>query len=76
MTGARAFNIGTGRGASVREMHAAFERAVGRPVPVEVHPRRPGDIAEMRARVQPVVEAWTAKDPLIGAFVAAAQKTQ
>lgn len=34
------------------------------------------DIAEMRARVQPVVEAWTAKDPLIGAFVAAAQKTQ
>jgi UDP-glucose 4-epimerase len=49
VTGAHAFNIGTGRGASVREMLTAFERAVGRPLPHEVHPRRPGDIAEMRA---------------------------
>lgn len=47
--GAEVYNIGTGRGASVREMLDAFGRAVGRELPHEVHPRRPGDIAEMRA---------------------------
>lgn len=49
VTGAHAFNVGTGRGTSVREMLGAFERAVGRPLSHEVHPRRPGDIAEMQA---------------------------
>ncbi|MBP1805014.1 UDP-glucose 4-epimerase GalE [Rubellimicrobium aerolatum] len=48
-SGAEAYNIGTGQGVSVKEMLAAFERAVGRPLPAEVHPRRPGDVAEMRA---------------------------
>jgi UDP-glucose 4-epimerase len=47
--GAIAYNIGTGQGVSVKEMLAAFERAVGRTLPAEVHPRRPGDIAESRA---------------------------
>lgn len=32
------------------------------------------DIDAMRARVQPVVAAWTAKDPLIAAFAEAAQR--
>ena len=41
--------IGTGHGVSVREMLSGFERAVGRKLPAEVHPRRPGDVAEMRA---------------------------
>ncbi len=36
-------NLGAGSGYSVREMITAVERAVGRPLPVEVHPRRPGD---------------------------------
>jgi UDP-glucose 4-epimerase len=49
LEGAEAYNIGTGQGISVREMLGAFERAVGRPLPHEVHPRRPGDVAEMRA---------------------------
>jgi UDP-glucose 4-epimerase len=44
-----AYNLGTGRGTSVLEMLRAFERAVGRPLPHEIHPRRPGDIAESRA---------------------------
>ena len=47
--GARAFNIGTGRPYSVREMVAAFEAASGRAIPVEVAPRRAGDIAAMQA---------------------------
>ncbi len=38
-----AFNLGTGRGHSVREVIAAVERASGRKVPVKQGPRRPGD---------------------------------
>ncbi len=38
-------NLGTGRGVSVLEMVAAFERACGRPIPHEIAPRRPGDVA-------------------------------
>ena len=49
LEGFEALNIGTGRGHSVREMLAAFERVVGRALPSEVLPRRPGDIAEMAA---------------------------
>jgi UDP-glucose 4-epimerase len=38
-------NLGTGRGFSVLEAVQAFERASGRRVPVELAPRRPGDVA-------------------------------
>lgn len=38
-------NLGTGRGHSVLEVVNAFEKATGRPVPLEVQPRRPGDVA-------------------------------
>jgi len=38
-------NLGTGRGVSVLEMVEAFGRASGRPIPYNVAPRRPGDIA-------------------------------
>ncbi len=38
-------NLGTGNGYSVLEMVAAFEKASGRPVPYEIKPRRPGDVA-------------------------------
>ena len=43
--GAVAYNLGTGRGYSVLEMVAAFAEASGRPIPYEIAPRRPGDIA-------------------------------
>lgn len=39
------YNLGTGRGYSVLEVVAAFERASGRPVPYRIAPRRAGDIA-------------------------------
>jgi UDP-glucose 4-epimerase len=39
-------NIGTGRGYSVLEAVKAYEKASGRPLPVEFHPRRAGDSAE------------------------------
>jgi UDP-glucose 4-epimerase len=38
-------NLGTGRGNSVLEVVAAYERASGRKVPYTVAPRRPGDVA-------------------------------
>ncbi|MCE9658110.1 MAG: UDP-glucose 4-epimerase GalE [Burkholderiales bacterium] len=38
-------NLGTGQGVSVLELVRAFERASGRPVPYEIAPRRPGDVA-------------------------------
>ena len=39
-------NLGTGRGCSVLEMVAAFEKASGCPIPYQIIDRRPGDIAE------------------------------
>jgi UDP-glucose 4-epimerase len=38
-------NLGTGRGYSVLEAVSAFRAASGKSIPVEIHPRRPGDIA-------------------------------
>lgn len=43
--GHRAINLGTGRGYSVLEALAAFERAIGRPIAREIVARRPGDVA-------------------------------
>jgi UDP-glucose 4-epimerase len=39
-------NLGSGRGHSVLEVVAAFERACGNTVPCDLVPRRPGDVAE------------------------------
>ena len=41
----QAYNIGTGRGYSVLEMVAAFERASNKTIPYAIKPRRAGDIA-------------------------------
>jgi UDP-glucose 4-epimerase len=38
-----AYNLGIGRGFTVREVIAAVERAAGKPVPHQVAPRRAGD---------------------------------
>ncbi len=45
LTGVVPVNLGTGRGYSVLEVVAAFERASGRPVPYRVVGRRSGDVA-------------------------------
>lgn len=44
--GLHIYNLGTGYGSSVIEMVDAFSEASGKPVPYELCPRRPGDIAE------------------------------
>ena len=43
--GSLTVNLGTGRGYSVLEVVAAFSAASSRPVPYDIHPRRPGDVA-------------------------------
>ncbi|MCE0493651.1 UDP-glucose 4-epimerase GalE [Vibrio salinus] len=44
--GLHVFNLGTGKGTSVLEMLSAFSESCGHPVPYQICPRRPGDIAE------------------------------
>jgi len=48
----QAFNLGTGRGRSVREVIQAVERVARRAVPVRVGPRRPGDPPRLVAAVE------------------------
>lgn len=45
----RTYNVGTGRGTSVREMIAMFNRATGAELPCRVVARRGGDLAEYYA---------------------------
>ncbi|HEY7115528.1 MAG TPA: UDP-glucose 4-epimerase GalE [Tepidisphaeraceae bacterium] len=42
-------NLGTGKGFSNRQIIAAVEKVTGKKVPVEVHPRRPGDAIALYA---------------------------
>jgi UDP-glucose 4-epimerase len=50
-TGWHAINLGTGQGSSVLEIVKAFEEASGKPVPYNLVPRRPGDVASCYAQV-------------------------
>lgn len=45
-SGVLTYNLGTGKGYSVLEIVAAFEKASRRAIPYKIAPRRPGDIAE------------------------------
>ena len=47
--GCEAINVGTGRGTTVSELVAAYERASGQPIKFEIVPRRPGDVASSYA---------------------------
>ncbi|MCB1905739.1 MAG: UDP-glucose 4-epimerase GalE [Rhodocyclaceae bacterium] len=61
--GVLTLNLGTGRGYSVLEVVAAFERCCGRPVPYDVVDRRAGDVASCWAdasRAQAVL-GWQAR---------------
>uniref|UniRef100_A0A251RT54 Putative NAD(P)-binding domain-containing protein n=1 Tax=Helianthus annuus TaxID=4232 RepID=A0A251RT54_HELAN len=41
------YNVGTGKGRSVKEFVEACKKATGEPIKVEYLPRRPGDYAEV-----------------------------
>jgi UDP-glucose 4-epimerase len=60
--GPTTLNLGSGRGHSVLEVVAAFERACGKPIARRAAPRRPGDVASCYAdpaRAQEVL-GWRA----------------
>ena len=61
--GLEAFNIGTGRGYSVLEVVAAFEKASGKKIPYVVANRRAGDVAVSFADVTKarVMLGWSAQ---------------
>lgn len=67
-----AFNLGTGRGRSVREVVHAVERVTGREVPVTEAPPRAGDPAELVAKVERAerVLGWKARRTELDAVVA------
>ena len=56
-------NLGTGIGYSVLDMVRAFELASGKPVPYQVGPRRPGDVAACYAEPTAALEllGWRAE---------------
>jgi UDP-glucose 4-epimerase len=56
--GMHVYNLGLGQGSSVLDVVAAFSRASGRPIPYEVAPRRPGDVAEVVADATAMARAW------------------
>ncbi len=64
--GIEAVNLGTGTGYSVLEMAAAFAKASGREIPLQMDPRRPGDVAICYADVQKAARLlnWQAKKDL------------
>jgi UDP-glucose 4-epimerase len=56
--GMHVYNLGAGSGSSVLDVVDAFSRACGRPLPYDVVPRRPGDVAELVADATAVTRAW------------------
>lgn len=59
----QALNLGTGSGTSVKEMLTAAEQALGKKIPAEYAPRRPGDPAVLIASAAKAREflGWEAK---------------
>jgi UDP-glucose 4-epimerase len=61
--GCEAINVGTGAGTTVKELVAAYARAADRPIPFDIVPRRPGDVAASYAATDKAARllGWTAK---------------
>ena len=59
-------NLGTGKGVTVRELVAAFEKAYGQRVPVSIQPPRPGDVAGAYANADKAARllGWKAELPI------------
>lgn len=63
MGGLKIYNLGTGKGTSVLEMVAAFEKASGKKLPYKIAPRRVGDLPELYANPEKAKRelGWEAK---------------
>jgi UDP-arabinose 4-epimerase len=71
-----AFNLGTGRGHSVREVQLAVERVTGRAVPTAVCSRRPGDPPSLVANARNARKAlgWSPRYTDLDEIVETAQR--
>ncbi len=65
------YNLGNGRGFSVREVIESVRRVTGRPVPVQECPRRPGDPAVLVASSEKIARelGWQPKFSTLDAIV-------
>lgn len=61
--GCEAINVGTGTGITVKELVAAYERACGHSLAVDIAPRRPGDVASSYAATGKATDllGWSAR---------------
>jgi UDP-glucose 4-epimerase len=66
------YNLGNGRGFSVREVIEAVRRVTGHPIPVEEYPRRPGDPAILVASSGKISHelGWQPKSPRLDDIIA------
>ena len=74
LTGANFFNLGIGRGYSVKEVLEAGRRVTGHAIPVKTGPRRPGDPPQLYANADKIKNAigWQAKKTDLDEIVATA----
>lgn len=68
------YNLGNGRGFSVRQVIEVARRVTGHPIPVVETPRRPGDSAVLVASSEKIQKelGWTPKFPQLEAIIASA----
>lgn len=70
---AAAYNLGNGEGFSVRQVIAAAERVCGRPIPVRIEARRPGDPPRLVASAEKMQAAgWQPRHTSLDEIVASA----
>jgi len=74
--GSRRYNLGNGRGFSVKEVVETARRVTGHPIPAEVGPRRPGDPATLIADSQLIKEelGWEPRYPDLHSIIESAWK--
>jgi UDP-glucose 4-epimerase len=68
------YNIGNGQGFTVQQVIDSVRRVTGHPIPVELHPRRPGDPAVLVASSEAIQRdlGWAPKYPQLDDIIASA----
>jgi UDP-glucose 4-epimerase len=68
------YNIGNGHGFTVQQVIDSVRRVTGHPIPVELHPRRPGDPAVLVASSEAIQRdlGWAPKHPQLDDIIASA----
>ncbi len=72
--GSRTYNLGNGTGFSVKEVVETVRQVTGRPIPVEIGPRRPGDPAVLVASSEAIRRdlGWSPQHTRIDSIVESA----